>query len=111
MNLLQEYRILIRSVLLFLFIGACFDISPAIQEEKIAEFGGGNIGKVIFDGKKHKDAGYHCMNCHDRLFKMKKGLSRIIYAHHAEGKEYCFACHNGTTAFDAGGNCYLCHKR
>lgn len=82
----------------------------AIQVGKTVEYNGGGMGKVIFDGKKHNDAGYHCLKCHNGIFITKIGSSKITYFHHTE-KKLCFACHNGKEAFGAGGNCYVCHKK
>jgi len=96
-------------------MSAFFMILPgnasAIQIGKVVEYMGGGMGKVVFDGKKHNDAGYHCMKCHNTYFIPKTGNAKIKYSDHAERKAYCFGCHNGTTAFDAIENCTLCHKK
>jgi c(7)-type cytochrome triheme protein len=109
----NTYRYGIKKILalLIMLIMAFYDTSLAVQKGKKVEFEGGKMGTVIFDGTKHLDAGYHCIDCHNKLFMMKKNHSRIIYADHSARKGYCFACHNSTTAFDAVGNCYRCHKR
>lgn len=93
------------------FIMASLDIAPAIQIGKVVEYRGGGMGKVVFDGKKHNDAGHHCMKCHNTYFIPKIGDAKIKYSDHAERKVYCFGCHNGTIAFDAIENCTLCHKK
>ncbi|MGD2081056.1 MAG: hypothetical protein PVJ36_08000 [Nitrospirota bacterium] len=32
-------------------------------------------------------------------------------ADHNAGEQYCWACHNGTKAFEAQGNCAKCHTK
>ncbi len=70
------------------------------------------MGKVVFDGKNHADAGVKCLACHSKIFKMKKGSTMMSMADITAGK-YCGKCHNGTKAFAAGdkGNCELCHQK
>jgi thiosulfate reductase cytochrome b subunit len=87
----------------------------ATPSGKNVEYAGGALGKVIFDGKKHADAGLRCMDCHPKLFQMKRE-SKITMADHKTDK-YCFACHsdgkktfNGRVAF-ASNNCAACHKK
>lgn len=70
------------------------------------------IGKVVFNGKSHYDAGVKCLDCHSKIFKMTKGPQvRMKMADINEGK-YCGKCHNGTKAFAAtdASKCVLCHK-
>jgi thiosulfate reductase cytochrome b subunit len=82
---------------------------------KNVEYAGGALGKVIFDGKKHADAGLKCAACHVGLFQMRRE-AKITMADHKTDK-YCFACHsdgkktfNGKVAF-ASTNCAGCHKK
>jgi len=83
----------------------------AIQIGRTVEYKGGNMGKVLFDGKTHNDAGYHCMKCHNEYFIPRIGAAKITYADHTDRKTYCFGCHNGGRAFDAVGHCNVCHKK
>ncbi|MFA5701387.1 MAG: c(7)-type cytochrome triheme domain-containing protein [Desulfuromonas sp.] len=71
------------------------------------------LGPVQFDGTLHnKAATKGCATCHnpDAFPQMKKGGATITMAKIYAG-EQCGACHNGTDAFAAQGNCARCHKR
>src|ERR1039457_5486670 len=70
------------------------------------------MGKVVFDGKNHADAGVKCLDCHSKIFKMKKGSTKMVMADITAGK-FCGKCHNGTKAFSAkdSSNCGECHKK
>lgn len=81
----------------------------AVPPGKNVEFAGGDEGKVTFDGKTHATAGQKCNNCHPKVFKMKKGATKIT-APHKPG-EFCGSCHDGTKAFAQEGNCGKCHKK
>ena len=69
------------------------------------------MGKVVFDGGNHADAGVKCLDCHSKIFKMKKGSTVMTMADITAGK-FCGKCHNGTRAFSAKDkdNCGECHK-
>lgn len=96
---------------ILLYIMLCSTAALAISTDKTVEYTGGKMGKVFFSGQTHRDAGYKCLSCHNKIFVMKQGHATISYVNHSERKEFCFACHNGKAAFDAVGNCYRCHKR
>jgi DmsE family decaheme c-type cytochrome len=64
---------------------------------------------VIFSGQVHADHGLKCKDCHTSLFQKEKGNAKIAFEDHAAGKQYCFACHNGTKAYAPKGNCNKCH--
>jgi len=100
-----------KSVLFILIIGCALIAGTvaAAPPGKTVEFDGGAMGKVVFDGKTHADAGKKCNNCHPKLFKMKKGSTKIT-APHKPG-EFCGTCHDGKTAFAQQGNCQKCHKK
>lgn len=66
------------------------------------------MGKVVFDGSKHKEAGQGCMNCHPKIFQMKKGSAEMKAPHK---DTFCATCHNGEKAFITTGNCQKCHKK
>lgn len=96
---------------LFVFILFAACAVEAIQVGKTVEYKGGNMGRVIFSGTAHNEAGLHCMKCHNTFFIPKIGAARITYADHAPRKAYCFGCHNGTNAFDVMTSCNRCHKK
>jgi c(7)-type cytochrome triheme protein len=70
------------------------------------------MGRVVFNGKNHADAGVKCLDCHSRIFKMKKGSTVMTMADITAGR-FCGKCHNGTRAFSAKDkdNCGECHKK
>lgn len=68
------------------------------------------MGKVVFSGKIHADAGKKCADCHPKIFKMKKGADKITMKDIYAGK-FCGTCHNGKIAFKAKTNCMKCHKK
>jgi c(7)-type cytochrome triheme protein len=78
----------------------------AVDSSKSVTYTGGGQGKVVFSGKIHADKGLSCNDCHSGLFTMKKE-AKITMADHTSGK-FCFACHNGTKAFNT---CTKCHKK
>jgi c(7)-type cytochrome triheme protein len=79
---------------------------------KTVEYAGGPMGKVTFDGKAHADKGAKCNDCHTKIFKMKKGSTKITMATMNKG-ENCGTCHNGDKAFKSSDpkNCKTCHKK
>ena len=70
------------------------------------------MGKVVFDGKNHADAKVKCLDCHSKIFKMKKGSTEMKMDDINAGK-YCGKCHNGKKAFASNDkdNCEICHKK
>lgn len=80
----------------------------AVGPGKTLEFEGGGAGKVVFSGDVHKKAGA-CNACHTKIFKMKKGSTKITMADMNAGKS-CGTCHNGTKSFSAK-ECAKCHKK
>ncbi|MEI6207043.1 MAG: cytochrome c3 family protein [Desulfuromonadales bacterium] len=68
------------------------------------------MGKVVFDGKNHFDAKVKCLECHSKIFKMKKGSTDMKMADINAGK-FCGKCHNGKRAFEPKDNCDICHKK
>ena len=90
------------------FVGSSFAVPP----DKTVVFPDGAMGKVTFDGKVHAEKGQKkCNDCHPTIFQMKKGTVKTTVPMHNEGKQSCFACHNGTGAFKPEGNCQKCHKK
>jgi c(7)-type cytochrome triheme protein len=104
MRLLQFFLIL---GMVVAFAGSGY----AVTSGKTVEYTGGTAGKVIYDGKTHTDAGLKCLDCHPKVFPMKKG-TKITMAEMNEGKN-CGVCHNGQKAFKSGdqANCGKCHKK
>lgn len=88
---------------------AMIGTAVAVPSGKTVEFEGGKLGKVVFDGKVHADAGNKCNNCHTAIFPMKKGGVKITMADINAGK-FCGTCHNGEKAFKAT-ECAKCHKK
>ena len=84
--------------------GRAYAVPPG--EELIFE---GGPKPVIFSGQIHADHGLKCKDCHTSIFKKEKGNAKIQFADHLAGKQYCFACHNGTKAFAPKSNCNKCH--
>ncbi len=68
-------------------------------------------GKVSVDGKIHAEKGMKCMECHTKVWPMKKGTSMKMEEMNA-GK-YCGVCHNGNNAFSTSdeGSCSKCHQK
>lgn len=98
-------------------LSICFCLSLAatafaVPGGKTIEFNSSPMGRVLFDGEKHKQAGATCKECHtDGMFPtMKQGSVKITMADIYDGK-LCGACHNGKKAFDAKANCARCHVK
>lgn len=87
-------------------------IATAVPPGKTLDFSKSPMGKVVFSGQIHKDAGVKCMECHNKeMFpKMKQGTVEITMAQIYAGK-LCGVCHNGQRAFEAKANCTRCHVK
>jgi len=68
------------------------------------------MGKVVFSGKNHFDAGVKCLDCHSKIFKMKKG-STVMKMDDIHAGKFCGKCHNGKRAFASKDNCDICHAK
>lgn len=98
-------------IALMTFLAALFAASVhAVPPGMTVEFTKSPMGKVVFDGKLHADKGLTCDKCHTAVFQMKKGTAQIKMADHTEGKNHCFACHNGSVSFQPQDNCARCHS-
>jgi c(7)-type cytochrome triheme protein len=86
-------------------ISACSLFTPPPCETIVFE--GRNMGKVIFDRKKHSDAGIGCSDCHPRIFKKKKDAGKMKPPHKLD--RFCGVCHNGEDAPSVHENCMVCH--
>ncbi len=62
--------------------------------------------KVPFNHEKH--ASLNCMDCHSKLFQIRKGSTKIALETH-QSQKYCFNCHNGKKEF-SWNNCTKCHQ-
>jgi c(7)-type cytochrome triheme protein len=84
----------------------------AVPPGKTVEFKDGSAGKVIFSGTVHADKGLKCMDCHTKIFPMKKTTEELKMSDLNAGK-YCGTCHNGKKAFATNNpaNCSKCHKK
>lgn len=98
-------------VMVFLAGGIFVRHAQAIQPGKTVVWNT-PMGKVVFDGKNHADAGVKCLDCHSKIFKMKKGSTVMKMADIRAGK-FCGKCHNGVKAFSAKDkdNCGACHSK
>lgn len=90
----------------------CAGLASAVSPGMVLEFDDNPMGKVIFDGKVHQEAGTACKDCHNKeMFpKMKQGTVEITMAEIYAGR-LCGVCHNGERAFGTTGNCNRCHIR
>jgi len=91
----------------------------AVPPGKTVEFPDGEAGKVIFSGSVHAEKGLKCMDCHPKIFPMKKTIEELkessengLMSDMNAGK-YCGECHDGKKAFstDKYGDCSKCHKK
>jgi len=84
----------------------------AVPSGKTAEFEDGSAGKVMFSGSVHAEKGLKCMDCHPKIFPMKKTTEQLKMSDLNAGK-YCGECHNGKKAFSTSdqADCSKCHKK
>jgi c(7)-type cytochrome triheme protein len=84
----------------------------AVPSGKTVEFPDGSVGKVVFNGTIHADQGLKCMDCHTKIFPMKKTTEELKMSEMNAGK-YCGACHNGKKAFSTNNpaDCSKCHEK
>lgn len=80
--------------------------SSAQGPSQAIEIGSGNTS-VPFNHTTH--ASMACGDCHNRLFKMNRGTSKITLADHSSDRA-CYACHNGSKAFSSQ-DCSKCHSK
>jgi c(7)-type cytochrome triheme protein len=74
-----------------------------------AEPGGMEIPPAIFPHAIHRIA-YKCTACHDRLFPMKAGSTKMTMDAIQAGK-FCGTCHNSQLAFSSSfATCSRCHR-
>jgi c(7)-type cytochrome triheme protein len=102
---MKMFTTILALLLIVAFTGASYAVPPG----KTAEFSGGAMGKVTFDGKIHADKGMKCNDCHTKIFQMKRDAKPKMADHKSD--KFCFSCHNGAKAFATDGNCTKCHKK
>lgn len=68
------------------------------------------FGIVTFSGEVHARQKIDCQGCHPKVFSLEHGVAVIRMSDHQEGKQFCFACHNGKVAFKPDNACDRCHK-
>jgi c(7)-type cytochrome triheme protein len=102
---MSRFTIYIIVVIAVFFVGG----AQAIQPGKTVTWDT-PMGKVVFNGKNHFDAKVKCLECHSKIFKMKKGSTVMKMADINAGK-FCGTCHNGKRAFEPKDNCEICHKK
>lgn len=100
--------------LMLLLAVAFMSSALAVPVGKTVEYKDGKTGPVVFDGKKHADAGAKCDACHPAIFQMKKGAVQITMKDMREGKN-CGTCHankdNAAFAKAPVSKCNSCHKK
>lgn len=103
--------ILLFPILILILIACSFPPAFAIAPGKTVEWNpAGSPGSVSLDGKVHAEKGIKCMDCHNKIWPMKKGADMKM-ADMDAGK-YCGSCHNGEKAFSTKdqANCTKCHR-
>ncbi len=101
---MKKVAALVTIIAILAFVGSALAVAPG----KTIEFAGGEMGKVVFDGKTHADAGNKCMDCHPKLFEMKQGSAKVTSPH--KNGELCFTCHTGEEGKPTK-TCTDCHKK
>lgn len=87
--------------------GAALAVSPG----KRVEYEGDSPGRVVFSGAVHDEAGYRCMDCHNKIFSIRSSEKvSINESSHVPGK-LCGVCHDGEKSFSIqdNNNCNKCH--
>ena len=86
-------------------VSDCTKCHPA---KDVIEFPVRSISDARFSHKGHTGL-YTCKKCHTRIYRPSSGNKTVTMAAMVKGAS-CGACHDGTTAFSASGNCDKCHK-
>jgi c(7)-type cytochrome triheme protein len=94
-------------VLVFILAGGMVHLAQAVPPGLVLEFENEAAGDVTFTGDVHSGTGMHCVDCHLDIFDVSRAAEISRRDHNTE--QYCFACHNGETAFAARRNCGQCH--
>lgn len=107
---MKTHRVLIITVMLILSL-AFASSTLAVGPGKIMEWNpDGSPGKVSIDGKIHAEKGIKCMECHTKIWPMKKGSSMKMAD--MDAGNYCGVCHTGEKTFSTRdqANCTKCHQ-
>ncbi len=99
--------------LCFIALGVAFAQQKKVGGGEIKYQAKGSTGPVLYSHESHVNQHKaKCTDCHTKIFKMKKGESKITQASFKEDK-FCGACHNGKKAFcaTAESDCNKCHKK
>ncbi len=105
---------------LMVLVAASLLLSGAVQSVQ-ADGEVGNIvfkdtksfAPVVFSHQNHKAAGVACGDCHDALFKKKKGstdANNALTMKSLRKGKFCGACHDGSRAFSVRKSCKKCHN-
>jgi len=91
-----------------LLLMAVAGVAQAVPPGLTLEFAAQDAGKVTFSGTVHARADMRCASCHLSIFDVSRS-AMITRADHRTD-QFCFGCHDGTTAFAARGHCQDCHQ-
>ena len=81
----------------------------ATSNSSVRARGGMEIPPAVFPHALHRIA-YKCGACHDDLFPMKAGSTKVTMEAIQDGKS-CGTCHNGMLAFESSfATCPRCHR-
>lgn len=116
-RLVEKEKTMLHMMTLVLMVALCFPVSAFSAEKH-----GGDIWfkdtkkfpNVLFSHDKHIEAGNQCTDCHDKIFKKKKGSTdaeKALKMRNLKKEKYCGACHNGEKAFSVKTACKKCHSK
>ncbi|MBI5966504.1 MAG: hypothetical protein HY882_01415 [Deltaproteobacteria bacterium] len=94
-------------------LGAAYGQQKKVGGGEIKYQAKGSTDPVVFNHETHvTQQKAKCTDCHTKIFKMKKGESKMTQDSFAQGK-FCGACHDGKKAFSAvaQADCAKCHKK
>ncbi len=69
---------------------------------------------ALFSHETHKQVGNKCTDCHDKIFKQKKGTADQGNAMTMKSMKkglFCGSCHDGKQAFKVSRYCKKCHVK
>ncbi|MFQ3573553.1 MAG: c(7)-type cytochrome triheme domain-containing protein [Thermodesulfovibrionales bacterium] len=67
------------------------------------------VGDTSVSFKHNTHAKIPCSDCHSKLFRMKKGTTKVTFKEHHQNTA-CFYCHDGKQSFGMD-NCIACHGK
>lgn len=113
----MKIRMLVFSLTVFGAVGLFWSGAPVQADDepgRIVYKDTKSFAPVPFNHDTHKKAGADCGDCHDALFKKKKGSTDVNNALTMKALrkgKYCGSCHDGKKAFSASKNCKQCHHK